>query len=215
MPRKTVSKTPPTRKRRTGEEARAAILGAAERLLIEVGPSGIRLQELAADVGVSHPTLLHHFGSRQGLIEAVVARALDSLHADLLAAVKAAPQGPDEVAALLDRVFDTLVHGGHARAVLWLALEGYGQAIDPLRLRGLSEAVHEIRKVRRKERGIPGRVPPAEDTYFTVLVPALSLLSMAAMNQSDSSEAAAEQALEARRFRAWLARIIHKHLEEG
>jgi len=37
------------------------------------------LQEIAADVGVSHSTILHHFGSREALVEAVVTRALDGL----------------------------------------------------------------------------------------------------------------------------------------
>ena len=51
------------RVRRTAEAARAAILEAAEKRLAEAGPAGIRLQGVAADVGVSHPTVLHHFCS--------------------------------------------------------------------------------------------------------------------------------------------------------
>src|SRR5271156_1126604 len=122
MARRTESKAPVVRKRRTAEEARSAILDAAGRRLAAAGPAGIRLQEVAADVGVSHPTVLHHFGSREGLIEAVVARALDSLHAGLLEAVQAPEKGTDAVEALLDRVADTMVNGGHARTFLWLAL---------------------------------------------------------------------------------------------
>src|SRR5271165_2303383 len=106
MPRKPTTKARRPRRRRTGEEARSAILDAAERLLVASGPAGIRLQEVAADVGVSHPTVLHHFGSREGLLEAVVARALESLHAGLLAAVQTSPPGSDKVEALLERVFE-------------------------------------------------------------------------------------------------------------
>src|SRR5271165_5143251 len=97
MPRKPTTKARRPRRRRTGEEARTAILDAAEQRLVASGPAGIRLQEVAADVGVSHPTVLHHFGSREGLIEAVVVRALDSLHAGLLAAMNASPQGADQL----------------------------------------------------------------------------------------------------------------------
>src|SRR5580700_10941169 len=97
MARRHPAKPPLPRKRRTGEEARTAILDAAERLLVVAGPAGIRLQEVARDVGVSHPTVLHHFGSREGLIEAVVVRALDSLHAVLVAAVREAPDKPGQV----------------------------------------------------------------------------------------------------------------------
>src|SRR6202789_945817 len=130
MARRQASKPAPHRKRRTAEEARNAILDAAERLLVVSGPAGIGLQEVAGDVGVSHPTVLHHFGSREGLIEAVVARALDSLHAGLLAAVQTAPKGPDKVTALLDSVFETMTRGGHGRAFLWLALSGYAPTVE-------------------------------------------------------------------------------------
>ncbi len=209
----------PPRKRRTAEEARTAILDAAERLLVAAGPSGIRLQEVAADVGVSHPTVLHHFGSREGLVEAVVARALDSLHAGLLAAVAASPKSPDQVEALLDRVYDTMVTGGHARALLWLALSGYEHTMDQLRVRSLAEAVHEVRRARRAELEAAAdgaeakRLPPLEDTYFTVLLPALALLSLSVMGWASGHAPGKKEAAETRRFRAWLARPIHAHLE--
>src|SRR5260221_641713 len=64
MPRKSVMEDPLPRKRRTADEARTAMLDAAEQRLVASGPAAIRLQEVAADVGVSHPTVLHHFGNR-------------------------------------------------------------------------------------------------------------------------------------------------------
>jgi AcrR family transcriptional regulator len=206
MPRKLAPTAPPARKRRTAEQARSAILDAAERRLVQAGPGAIRLQEVAADVGVSHPTVLHHFGSREGLIEAVVVRALDSLHAVLLATVRSAPEHPGQVGAMLDGVFDALVSGGHGRAFLWLALSGYAPTVEELRVRSVADAVHAIRKERRKQAG--KKAPSAEDTYFTVLLPALALLSMSVIGHDDDPEGPA-------RFRAWLARLIHSHLQEG
>ena len=35
------------------------------------GPAGLRLEAVAKAAGVSHPTILHHFGSREGLIQAL------------------------------------------------------------------------------------------------------------------------------------------------
>jgi AcrR family transcriptional regulator len=214
------------RKRRTAEEARTAILDAAEQRLIASGPGGIRLQEVAADVGVSHPAVLHHFGSREGLTQAVVARALASLHTGLLTAVQEPEAGPDHIAALLDGVFDALVRGGHARAFLWLALSGYTSTLEELRVRSLAEAVHEVRRSNWSK--ARKRVPPFEDTYFTVLLPALALLALS-VTGPEVAKAKAEQDAEsetgpargedeefgARRFRRWLARLIHQHLEEG
>jgi AcrR family transcriptional regulator len=156
--------------------------------------------------------VLHHFGSREGLVEAVVARALESLHRGLLFALRAPPAGPDHVAALLDGVFDTLVRGGHARAFLWLALSGYAPAMEELRIRSLAEAVHGMRRARRKGKK---RMPPFEDTYFTVLLPALALLAMSVIGPPGDAGSKDEATCGQERFRAWLGRLIHRHLEEA
>ena len=206
MPRSTAHAAP--RRRRTADEARAAILDAAEKRLIASGPTAIRLQEVAADVGVSHPTVLHHFGSREGLVEAVVARALDSLHADLLAAVQTAPQIEDRVGALLDAVFETLVVRGHGRTFLWLMLSGYAPTED-LRIRSVAEAVHAVRCAKRKD--LKKKAPPFQDTYFTVLLPALAMLSMSVAGTTDKEIHG--ETLGPRPFRRWLAKLIHEHFE--
>lgn len=212
MPRKPGKKPPPSppRKRRTAEDARAAILDAAERHLVASGPAGIRLQEVAADVGVSHPTVLHHFGSREGLVEAVVARALDSLHAGLLGAVSTTSPGPDHIAMLLERVSGALVSGGHARAFLWLTLSGYTTSMDELRIRSLAEAVHELRCARARD---SGRVPTFEDTYFTVMLPALALLAASAIAMPTAGPGDEDELFSPARFRRWLARLLHEHLD--
>jgi AcrR family transcriptional regulator len=207
MPRKPSPE--PARKRRTAEEARAAILDAAERRLEASGPDAIRLQEVAADVGVSHPTVLHHFGSREALVQAVVRRALDKLAASLLAAVQSAPEDTDQVTVLLDAVFDTLAARGHGRTFLWLALSGYAPTED-LRVQSVAEAVHAIRGEHRAKKG--KRKAPFEDTYFTVLLPALALLSMS-VGVKEPRGAKDDDPLGPKRFRRWLAKLIHEHLE--
>ncbi|HEX8792889.1 MAG TPA: TetR/AcrR family transcriptional regulator [Polyangiaceae bacterium] len=195
------------RKRRTADEARAAILDAAERRLVASGPTAIRLQEVAAEVGVSHPTVLHHFGSREALVEAVVARALDSLHADLMRAVQSAPESEDRLESLLDAVFETLVTHGHGRTFLWLMLSGYAPKED-LRVRSLAEAVHAVRRVKpRKQK----KAPPFEDTYYSVLLPALAMLSMSVAGDKVLDEGAP---LGPRGFRRWLAKLLHEHYDK-
>src|SRR5262245_25119917 len=73
------------RSRFSADEARSLIIAAAGKRLREVGPQGLRLEEIARDVGLSHPTVLHHFGSRDGLLAAVSAHELQSLERELLA----------------------------------------------------------------------------------------------------------------------------------
>jgi AcrR family transcriptional regulator len=208
-------KSPAPRRRRTADEARVAILDAAEKRLVAAGPDGIRLQEVAADVGVSHPTVLHHFGSREGLVEAVVERALESLKLGLLEAMRTSQHLDDkpQVEPLLARVFDTLVQGGHARALLWLALSGRVPMTDQLHVRAVAEAVHEIRREKRKGKG--KSLPPFEDTFFTVLLPALALLSMSVIAPPELRAAGHDAPFGAARFRTWLAELVRKHLEEG
>jgi AcrR family transcriptional regulator len=186
-------------------------------MLVAAGPSGIRLQEVAADVGVSHPTVLHHFGSREGLVEAVVARALDSLHQGILAAVQTStPKGPAQAAALLERVHESLMSAGHARAFLWLALAGYDPTMEQFRVREVAEAVHERRRTLWQEHSPSKRVPPFEDTYFTMLLPVLALLSLSVTCPADEgAKGSGDEPCSPRRFRAWLARLIHDHLDRG
>jgi AcrR family transcriptional regulator len=51
----------------------AAILDAAERVLIRHG-SGFEISELANEAGVSNGLAYHYFGSKDGVIEAVISR---------------------------------------------------------------------------------------------------------------------------------------------
>ena len=93
--------TPP-RVRRTAEEARRVILDAAEKRLREGGPEALRLQEIARDVGVSHPAILHHFQSRAGLTHALAERAMTRLEEDLREALSGSE---GDGASILERVF--------------------------------------------------------------------------------------------------------------
>ena len=76
---------PPRRRRRTAEVARREILDAAKLRLMEGGPDNVRLKLIGEDVGLSHSSILHHFGSRDGLMEALRNDAFGALARDLAA----------------------------------------------------------------------------------------------------------------------------------
>lgn len=213
MAMRTKKKASTARPRRTAAQAREAILDVAEAHLVARGPTGIRLQDVAAEVGVSHPTVLHHFGTRQALVEAVCARAIAALHADLVAAIAARPEGERSIAAMLDRVAEVLGPGGHARVVAWLALSDHEPSPEQASIRTVAEAAHALRTERWRRRRV---APSFEDTYFAVLLAALALFADAVVGpmmrgQRDAAEAAATSA----RFRAWLAKLLAEHLERG
>ncbi len=201
----------PARRRRTAEEARSAILDAAERRLVASGPGGIRLQEVAAEVGVSHPTVLHHFGSREALVEAVVTRALDSIQTDVLHALQAAPAGEGQVASMFDGVFEALRSRGQGRALLWLALAGQGPKHDDLRLREFAETIHALRGARFGDRAAAS----FEDSQFTVVLVASALLASSVIGDTMLHDAGVDDAKGPARFRAWLARLLIEHFERG
>ena len=70
-----------------GEERRARILAVAQRMVSRNGGRGTTLGEIAQEAGVSSAGLLHHFASKEQLLNAVLdARDVDDLtNADLAA----------------------------------------------------------------------------------------------------------------------------------
>lgn len=56
-------------------DRREAILAAAARLIARRGVRGLRVEEVAAEAGVSPPLLYYHFGSRAGLVRAALEHA--------------------------------------------------------------------------------------------------------------------------------------------
>ncbi len=87
------------------ERTRAAILKAATPVLYERGLDGIGVAELCALIGVSKETLYRHFGTKDGLVEAMLQARSERVSRWLAEAVAAAGDDPrDQLAA----VFDTL-----------------------------------------------------------------------------------------------------------
>ncbi len=195
------------RKRRTAEEARTAILDAAEQRMIAAGPAGIRLQEVAADVGVSHPTVLHHFGSREALVQEVCERRYAALRNDVIAAIEGSAGGEEQLSAVLESVYTTLVKHGHGRAVFWLALEGLLANGDQGHMRDIGLAVHALRARMNQEPA------PLEDTQHVVVLVAFALLAQSVMGDRTLHDVGlgASKAAGAR-FRSWLARLLSDHL---
>lgn len=199
------------RQRRSAEDARREILDAAERRLVDAGPAALRLQDIAADVGISHPTVLHHFGSREALVQAVVERAIHGLEQDLLRALVASTADTDHGVALLDRVFDTLAARGHARLLAWLILSGHA----PLGAAASANwaAIAEVTHAERLRRSSAARPPSFEDTRFTIVLSALALFGQAiAGPPTFVSAGLGDDPSTPTRFRHWLAGVLHAHL---
>ena len=94
---------------------------------------GARLQDIAERAGLTHPTLLYHFGSKEKLYAAVIEQAMLDWAAMTSAAVSAAPVGFDRVAALVAAGMEFFATH-HDFVVIWRreAIEGGGRLEDAM-----------------------------------------------------------------------------------
>ncbi len=107
------------------EQAQNAILDAAEKLMLEVGPAGLRISAVAKKAGMAHPNIIHHFGSRDGLINALAERVGQRATERISAAIKHATQAaPEDRVAAMTHVLDTAYPGDEGKAAVWLHLSG-------------------------------------------------------------------------------------------
>lgn len=194
------------RRRRSAEEARLQILEAAQRRLAASGPEGLRLQEIAADVGISHPAILHHFGSREGLLEALATHTAEGLNREIAARLET---GAPDLREILALTRDTLASQGQARLLAWLALSGRLTAEKPRPLGSLVEVAQARRSRHRAETG--GAPPDPEDTAHAILLVAFSLFADVLIGDllrvSMGHPSGGEE-----RFQDWLAALLEEHL---
>lgn len=68
----------------------ATVLSKAAEIIAREGPEALNLRELAKQLGVSHNAFRHHFGNRQGILNALATEGHRKLRAALLATPEAA-----------------------------------------------------------------------------------------------------------------------------
>ena len=210
-----VSGTAP-RVRRTAEEARERILDAAEARLRDGGPEAIRLQEIAADLGISHPTILHHFESRVGLTRALGLRISRRLVDELVPALTSNPTTEASGIEIIENVFATMGDTGTARLLAWRALsfdEPPEAASEPRSLiETVTKFLHERRVKNAREKG--GAPPSLEDSTFLVRLALAAALGDALSHDVWAAESQPEDAND-HEFRQWFARLLLRHFENG
>ena len=197
------------RRRLSADESQARILEAAQRQLEAVGPAGLRLKDLAAELGISHQAILHHFGSKERLIAAVVERAFDVVNDDLARAVEQFKPGELNVPDLLRRGFST-ISPDKGRLLTWLVLSGEKLAPhegEAPPLSRLAMAAHALRQADGEK--------SLDDTRFVVVLSALAVLSQGVFfDQVLEGVGLGEDPEAADRFRTWFAELVVAHLRK-
>jgi len=95
-------------------------LDAAEARLAAHGLEGLNIVDVAADAGMSHATLIHHFGNTDDMRRALVHRMTDRLVRDMIEVLRSNTSFDTE--SLMRDLFSALSRGGHAKLLAWLAV---------------------------------------------------------------------------------------------
>jgi AcrR family transcriptional regulator len=127
-----ISKNTTPRIRRSPEASRENILIAAERLLVRQGPQFLRLADVAKEAGVANATVLHHFGTIDGVQAALMEKMIAELVSGLMA--MDVPDDPRAArAAAIQNLFDAFETKGAARLAAWLELTDEAKRLGSVR----------------------------------------------------------------------------------
>ena len=180
------------------------LLELAYRYVLEHGLAELSLRPLAKAIGSSPRVLLYLFGSKEGLVHALLGRArVDEL--EMLAGMREAGLASDgaggDLAVVAARLWDWLAAKDH-RALLTLWVEGYSRSLtDP----GgpwagfAQETVHDWLDLLRTAQPSAGRDSAVARTGRTLVLAVLrgALLDLLATGDTDRITAAVHQQLHA------------------
>ena len=101
-------------KRMNEPDTRSRLLDAAERLFAEEGFAGVGLRAITAAAGANLAAVNYHFGSKEGLLHAVLERRITPLNAEHMARLAALEDqhraGPLPLEGLLRALLEPLAH---------------------------------------------------------------------------------------------------------
>lgn len=180
------------------------ILDAAEEVLRDVGPAGMRIKDVAARAGMAHPNVLHHFGSREGLLCALTVRTTERVTTRVMQAMGAAIRAgePEDRVETLARILDAVYEGDQGRLLAWLIISGRVEGVERPDLGPLVQITHAWRTA---------AIGPADvrDTRRLILLASLALLGDAIAGEGLAEALELGEGDAGRRaFRTWLASFI-------
>jgi AcrR family transcriptional regulator len=124
VPTRTETSVTPPRRRLSRADRSQQLLDVAEQVFAERGFQGASMDDVADRAGVTKPVLYDHFGSKDGLLAAVILRAGAELRTALRAAVVEA-RSPDEALEQGLHIYFSFIE---SRASSWVMLLTDGAA---------------------------------------------------------------------------------------
>jgi TetR/AcrR family transcriptional regulator, repressor for neighboring sulfatase len=156
-----IDESTPVRRRRTSQDARAEALAAARKILLDQGPAAMTLKAVAAEVGVTHANLLHHFGSAGGLhaeLMTMMIRDLGDVISNAVTRLRAGEATIDDVVRI---TFEAFGASGAGHLAAWMVLTRETGHLVPI-----GAAVRELAAAIE----MPGRPPPERAILFVTLL---------------------------------------------
>lgn len=140
-------------------DTRTRALDAAERLFDERGVDGTSLQQIADAVGIRAPSLLHHFESKEQLLEEVITRLLVRTRDESIEVLLAHDAAADRFAAVVD-VFRRMAqrHPRLLRVIMAEAMQQHRVALTPIEL-VMGPVLDKIERSLRGAASLPPEAP--------------------------------------------------------
>lgn len=120
------------RVRRTPDEARRALLEAAQALLVEQGPAAVTLKAVARHIGVTHGNVSHHFGTSSALHAELVAKLARQLAERVEESVLRLRKDEATAEQIVDMLFDAFKASGLGKLFGWIAASGATEELKPI-----------------------------------------------------------------------------------
>ena len=182
------------------------ILDAAEASMKAGGPAALRLQDVARAAGVSHPTILHHFGSREGLVRALNLRSLEALTAGVIERMREAKSGDEGIRRTFEAYRD-----GLAQRTIWL-LQSQEQMPASANVTMFEDIVQGLHAIRQRY-ALPGHVPDIEDTRSVVHLTTIAAFGDALIGTRLRSASGAGEEARRERFIKWFSDLLDMYFD--
>lgn len=140
-------------------DTRTRALDAAERLFDEKGVDGTSLQQIADAIGIRAPSLLHHFESKEQLLEEVITRLLVRTRDEAIEAMLAHDAAADRFSAVMDVVRRMAQrHPQLVRVIMAEAMQQHSVALTPLE-QVMGPMLEKIERSLRGAASLPPEAP--------------------------------------------------------
>jgi AcrR family transcriptional regulator len=201
-------------RRRSAAEARAAILDAAEVALSESGAEGVRLQQVAAQAGITHSGLLYHFGTRQGLFQSLFRRSSDRMRRGIATHLAGVLEETDRSKRMevLFTLYEDAVSSDRQQLLAWLIACGEDPfASDEVAgLRALAEQLHRMRQSETEDAEVD-----LEDTLFVFQLMSLVIFGDLLLGDSTRARLGLAEPAASDAFRRRLVDLLLSWLDES